>query len=99
MAGEARALIDEGKTVAVLVFAEDLSRLADVPVCLVQLGSERAPTDVAARLYAALRECDDLGADAVLARILTTEHALSPAIRDRLRRAASRIVDLRGADL
>jgi L-threonylcarbamoyladenylate synthase len=96
MADDARALVDEGKTVAVLAFAEDLSRFADVPVRLVQLGSEHAPGDVAARLYAALRECDDLGADVVLARPLTTQHALSPAIRDRLCRAASRIV--RGAD-
>ena len=96
MADDARALVDEGKTVAVLAFAEDLSRFADVPARLVQLGSERAPDDVAARLYAALRECDDLGADVVLARPITTQHALSPAVRDRLRRAASRIV--RGTD-
>ncbi len=94
MADDARAFLDEGKMVAVLAFTEDLTRLADVPVRLVQLGSERAPADVAARLYAALRECDDLGTDAVLARILTTEHALSPAVRDRLRRAASRIVNV-----
>jgi L-threonylcarbamoyladenylate synthase len=94
MADDARALLDEGKTVAVLAFAEDLSRLADVPVRLVQLGSEHAPIDVAARLYAALRECDDLGADVVLARPLTTQHALSPAVRDRLRRAASRIINV-----
>jgi L-threonylcarbamoyladenylate synthase len=97
MAREARARAGEGKTVAVLAFAEDLTRFIDLPVCLVHLGSERAPTDVAARLYAALRECDDLGADVVLARVLTTQHALSIAVTDRLRRAATRI--LSGADL
>ena len=68
------------------------------PLRLVHLGSERQTADVAARLYAALRECDDLGADAVLARIVTTQHALSAAVRDRLARAATRIVQS-GADL
>jgi len=94
---DARALVRGGKAVAVLAFAEDVARLVDLPVRLVHLGGERETADVAARLYAALRECDDLGADAVLARIATTQHALSAAVRDRLHRAATRIVS--GADL
>jgi L-threonylcarbamoyladenylate synthase len=94
MTRDALALVGRGKMVALLAFAEDLPRLTDLPVRVVQLGSERRPVDVAARLYAALRECDDVGADAVLARILTTQHDLSVAIRDRLRRAAGRIVDV-----
>jgi hypothetical protein len=92
MVRDARTLVGGGKTVAVLAFAEDIARLVDLPVRLVHLGSERQTADVAARLYAALRECDDLGADAVLARITTTPHALSAAVRDRLHRAATRIV-------
>jgi hypothetical protein len=55
----------------------------------VPLGRESEPAEVAARLYAALRECDELGVDGILCRILTTDHPLSPAIRDRLRRAAA----------
>ena len=92
MARDARALVGGGKTVAVLAFAEDVARLVDLPVRLVHLGNERDTANVAARLYAALRECDDLGADAVLARTVTTQHALSAAVRDRLHRAATRIV-------
>ena len=99
MARDARALVGGGKSVAVLAFAEDIARLVDLPVRLVHLGSERQTADVAARLYAALRECDDLGADAVLARIVTTQHALSAAVRDRLYRAATRVVSVSGADL
>jgi L-threonylcarbamoyladenylate synthase len=99
MVRDARALASGGKSVAVLAFAEDVARLVDLPVRLVHLASARDTANVAARLYAALRECDDLGADAVLARVVTTEHALSAAVRDRLHRAATRIVsgvDLRG---
>ncbi len=92
MVRDARALVDGGKSVAVLAFAEDVARLVDLPVRLVHLGSTHDTADVAARLYAALRECDDLGADAVLARIVTTQHALSAAVRDRLHRAATRII-------
>jgi len=94
MARDALALVGGGKRVALLAFAEDVARLVDLPVRLVHLGSERDTADVAARLYAALRECDDLGAEAVLARIVTTQHALSAAVRDRLHRAATRIIDV-----
>jgi L-threonylcarbamoyladenylate synthase len=97
MVRDARALVGGGKAVAVLAFAEDIAQLVDLPVHLVHLGGEGQTADVAARLYAALRECDDLGADAVLARIATTQHALSAAVRDRLHRAATRIVS--GTDL
>jgi L-threonylcarbamoyladenylate synthase len=97
MARDVRVLAGGGKSVAVLAYAEDIPRFADLPVRLVYLGSERQTADVAARLYAALRECDDLGADAILARTVATPHALSAAVRDRLRRAATRIVQS-GAD-
>ena len=89
MLREAQALVNRGNTVAILAFAEDAARVASLPVRLVQVGRESDPAEVAARLYAALRECDDMGADVILCRILTTHHALSPAIRDRLRRAAA----------
>jgi L-threonylcarbamoyladenylate synthase len=89
LARDAQGLVERGETVAVLAFAEDLPQLAQLPVRIVHLGREHAPAEVAARLYAALRECDDVGADAIVARMLTTHHALGPAIRDRLRRAAA----------
>jgi L-threonylcarbamoyladenylate synthase len=94
MTREARTLVSDGKSVAILVFAADVDRLARLPVQLVPLGSESDPGEVAARLYAAIRECDELGVDGILCRNLTTDHALGAAIRDRLRRAsAGRIVE------
>ncbi len=89
MTREAQTRVNRGNTVAVLAFAEDAARLAQLPVRLVQLGRESDPSEVAARLYAALRECDDMGVDVILCRVLTTHHALTPAIQDRLLRAAA----------
>jgi L-threonylcarbamoyladenylate synthase len=89
MTREAETRIHGGETVAILAFAEDAARFAPLTVQLVPLGRESDPAEVAARLYAALRECDDIGADVILCRILTTQHALSAAIQDRLRRAAA----------
>lgn len=48
---------------------------------------------VAKRLYAALREADATGADAILARDIDAAGGLAEALRDRLRRAAAAIVD------
>jgi L-threonylcarbamoyladenylate synthase len=48
---------------------------------------------VAKRLYAALREADATGADAILARDIDAAGGLAEALRDRLRRAAATIVD------
>ena len=89
MRRDAQRLFDQGKTVIVLAFSEDVERLAQLPVRITQLGREQEPAEVAARLYAALRECDDSGGDIVLVRALATHHALSAAICDRLRRAAA----------
>jgi L-threonylcarbamoyladenylate synthase len=86
----ARQHIDRGQSVAVLAFTEDLDQLRALPVRVLDLGNEHDPAAVASRLYAALREGDELGVDALLIRNITTDHPLSPAIQDRLRRAASR---------
>jgi hypothetical protein len=56
----------------------------------VDLGSEENAPAVATRLYAALRDCDELGASVILVRSMTSTHPLSNAIHDRLRRAAAR---------
>ena len=55
------------------------------------------PGAVAHRLYAVLREADALGADGIYARDLDSTAGLGHAIRDRLQRAAARIVDTEAA--
>jgi len=95
MVHDIRALIERHQLITVLVFAEDAADLRRTGARIVELGSEREPADIAARLYAALRECDHTAPDAIVARMLTTPHPLTPAIRDRLRRAAAgRVVAL-----
>ena len=85
----ARRQSERGQSVAILAFREDLEQLRASRVQLVDLGHENDPPAVASRLYAALREGDELGVDVILVRNITTDHPLSAAIQDRLRRAAS----------
>jgi L-threonylcarbamoyladenylate synthase len=80
---------ERGERVLALAYVEDLGALRDLPVELMELGSERAPATVAGRLYSALRESDDANGTVIVARYVTTPHALTNAINDRLRRAAS----------
>ena len=93
---DARELIERGRTVTALTFAEDAQDLRHIGARIVELGSERDPDGIAARLYAALREADATNPDTIVARTLTTAHALTPAILDRLGRAAGRVVDTDG---
>jgi L-threonylcarbamoyladenylate synthase len=88
MTQEAQQRVDRGELVAALVFSDDVSELRSLPVRIVDFGSEHDPAAVAGRLYAALRECDNLGASIILVRNVTTTHPLSGAIQDRLRRAS-----------
>jgi L-threonylcarbamoyladenylate synthase len=81
--------VDRGQSVAVLAFAEDLEQLRGLRVHVLDLGNEADPPAVASRLYAALREGDELGVDVILIRNITNDHPLSTAIQDRLRRAAT----------
>ena len=91
MKQNAQQRIHAGETVAVLAYSEDVNEWRiSLPVRIVDLGSEADPPAVAARLYAALREGDELKASVILVRSLTTSHPLSSAIHDRLRRAAAR---------
>jgi L-threonylcarbamoyladenylate synthase len=85
----ARRHRERGQSVAILAFGEDREQLRALRVQLVDLGNENDPPAVASRLYAALREGDELGVDVILVRNITTDHPLSTAIQDRLRRAAS----------
>lgn len=82
--------LDDGRSVAILAFADDVEQLQALPVQLLDLGDEQDPPGVASRLYAALREGDELGVDVLLVRTVTADHPLSAAIQDRLRRAAVR---------
>jgi L-threonylcarbamoyladenylate synthase len=89
MSSAAEHYTDRGASVVVLAFTEDVPRFGNVRVHLIDIGSENDPAAVAARLYAALREGDELGADVMLIRNITTQHRLTAAIHDRLRRAAT----------
>src|SRR5581483_4019077 len=86
MVADVRRLVERGTTVA-----EDARELRHTGARIIELGSENDPPAVAARLYAALRDADAGNPDAIVARTLTTAHALTPAVRDRLGRAASRV--------
>jgi len=88
MKRDARQRTARGESVVVLAYTEDLSELGTLGVQVVEMGAEARPDAVASRLYAALRECDELGGSVILVRDITTSHPLSDAIRDRLRRAA-----------
>lgn len=89
MHAEAVERLEGGEAVAVLAYEEDMVEWRSLPVRIVPLGSENNAATIAARLYAALRECDELGASIILVRALNATHPLSGAIRDRLRRAAA----------
>ena len=84
----ARRLTNRGDAAVVLAYGEDIDELRSLNVQVVELGHENDPATVAGRLYAALRECDELGAHVILVRNITARHPLSGAIQDRLRRAA-----------
>jgi L-threonylcarbamoyladenylate synthase len=85
----ARRHHERGQSVAIIAFREDVEQLRPLRVQLLDLGHESDPPSVASRLYAALREGDELGVDVILVRNITTDHPLSTAIQDRLRRAAA----------
>jgi L-threonylcarbamoyladenylate synthase len=90
MQRDARQRLERDEPVVILAYAEDVDELRSLPAQVVHLGSEADPPSVASRLYAALRESDELGPSVILVRDITTAHPLSGAIRDRLRRAAAR---------
>lgn len=88
MIDDARAAIDSGARVAVLVPDEDGPAFDILPVRRVLLGSEADAAALARRLYAALRELDASGVDVILAKGVGGPDGLGLALRDRLRRAA-----------
>ena len=78
-----------GQEVGVLVPREHTQRFAAFGVRVADLGPSDDPAAMASRLYAALRELDSAGLDAIFALGIDGEGGLSAALRDRLRRAAA----------
>jgi len=80
---------ERGQLVGVLVPHEHVPRFENLPVRIADLGPARDLEGMAARLYAALRELDTSGVDAIFALGIDTTEGLGVALRDRLRRAAA----------
>ena len=76
---------DEGKKVGVLVYEENAGLYGCGEVIIA--GRRREPSEIAARLYSALRHFDELGVDVILAEGVEPK-GLGLAIMNRLYRAA-----------
>ena len=81
-----------GQRIGVLVPDEEARRFDESPLRVVTLGRRGDQAAMAARLYAALREADAAGADALYALGIDDDAGLGAAISDRLRRAAGRVI-------
>jgi L-threonylcarbamoyladenylate synthase len=88
----ARDALAAGRRVGVLTTNEQSPIVRELPVVISELGSERDPLGIAARLYAALRELDAAELDVILASDLPQMDGLWQALRDRLHRAAAQVV-------
>ena len=92
LADAARRAVALRLRVGVLATTEDARELAGLPVAIADLGSRLDARQVAARLYAALRELDGERVDLILARDFPSDDGLGRAINDRLQRAATETV-------
>ena len=90
--------VASGLRVGVLAATGDLPALREMPVVIAALGSEDDAEATAARLYAALRELDTARVDVILARDIVRDEGLWRAVRDRLHRAASRVIAVDAPD-
>jgi L-threonylcarbamoyladenylate synthase len=93
MAAEAEGFLQQGKRVGVLIAAEDRPAFAGLGVEISEVGAAGDAVQIAQNLYARLRGLDESGVDVILTRDFG-EAGLGLAIRDRLQRAASRVVDV-----
>jgi len=89
----ARDAIDRRVRVGVLATSGDAGALEGMAVVIAAFGAEDDAEGAGARLYAALRELDAAQVDVILARDASRDDGLWRALRDRLHRAATRIVD------
>jgi L-threonylcarbamoyladenylate synthase len=78
-----------GQEVGVLVPRDHAARFSGLGVHIGDLGPVEDVSQMASRLYAALRELDAAGVDAIFALGVEQEGGLGAALRDRLRRAAA----------
>jgi L-threonylcarbamoyladenylate synthase len=81
-----------GRVVALLIATEDVTQFAAYPVVQQVVGSLHDLDGVAHHLFYALRELDTAETQLILARDFPAE-GLGLAVRDRLRRAAERVID------
>jgi L-threonylcarbamoyladenylate synthase len=89
----ARDAIRAGHRVGVLARGGDEGALEGMAVIVAGLGADEDAEGESARLYAALRELDAAHVDVILARDASRDDGLWRALRDRLHRAATRIVE------
>ncbi len=82
-----------GRRVGVLAVDEDLPLWEDLPVTVQRLGPEDDLSQVARRLFAALRALDGAQVHVILTRDWG-ERGLGLALRDRLRRAAEQVIEI-----
>ena len=81
-----------GRRVGVLGTRETVAALHATAAAVADLGPETDAGQVASRLYAALRELDAAGLDAILAADVAHDHGLWRAVRDRLQRASTEVI-------
>jgi L-threonylcarbamoyladenylate synthase len=83
--------ISRGRRVGVLVVEEDQAIFSELPVIVASLGSASDLWQAAHRLYAGMRALDEQQVDVILARDLG-DQGPGLALRDRLRRAAHKVI-------
>ena len=88
----ARQEVAAGRRVGVIATTADVRQLEGTAVVVAELGPDDDAARAAGRLYAALRELDAHGVDIILTRESPRADGLWRALRDRLRRAAARVV-------
>lgn len=94
MRDAAQQAVAQGRRVGVLAGIQDAHAFHGVPVVIADVGLEGDMTQLAARLYAALRELDAQHVDVILARDPAGDSDLARAVRDRLQRAAAEVVEV-----
>ena len=92
MLAEVRRRRENGELVGVLVADEDIPVFQESGALAQSLGDATAPVQVAATLFAGLRALEASGVDVILCRSFD-EQGLGLAVRDRLLRAAGKVVE------
>lgn len=92
ISSQAKELLSSGKRVGILATEESAAGYPTEAIIL-KIGHRETPTTAAARLFALLRQFDQLKVDAILAESVTAK-GIGLAVLNRLRRAAGEIVKL-----